>query len=225
MGYWPRKVDEFYDLFLEPGGMTFQEFVSQEKNWHVVEPSYRKYEEKGFATFSGKIELVPSIFEQLGYNPLPVYEEPGRSPISTPELFRDYPLILITGSRVRNYFHSMYREEEKLRKTYPDPKLQIHPKTAEGLGIKNGDSVYIETPEGRIRQVAELYDGLHPQVVHADGYWWFPEEPDKDPCLFGVWESNVNVITPDDPALFSYSGDNPFRAILCKVYKAKKFRI
>lgn len=222
-GYWAETVEGFYDLFLKPTGMSFKGFVDQEKNWQIVEPAYEKHKDSGFATFSGKVELVPSIFEKMGYNPLPIYEEPARSPLSAPELFKEYPLILITGSRVRNYFHSMYREQERLRKTYPNPRLQIHPQMAEILGIKDGDAVYIETPEGKIKQVAQLDEGLDPRVVHADGYWWFPEEPGRDPCLFGVWESNINAITPDDPTFYSYAGDNPFRALLCKVYKAKEF--
>lgn len=221
--YWPDTVEGFYDLFLEPTGMSFKEYVSQEKNWQIVESTYEKYKESGFATFSGKVELVPSIFKKMGYDPLPTYEEPARSPMSKTKLFKEYPLILITGSRVRNYFHSMYREEERLRKTYPNPKLQIHPQTANDLGIKDGDAVYIETPEGRVKQVAQLDEGLDHRVVHADAFWWFPEEPGTDPCLFGVWESNINAITPDDATFHSYAGDNPFRALLCKVYKAKEF--
>lgn len=219
---WPETVEGFYDLFLKPTGMTFKEFVRQEKNWYFIEPSFKKYEKRGFATFSGKIELVPTIFSRLGYNPLPFFEEPGRSPYNTPEVAQEYPLILITGSRVRNFFHTMYREQEKLRKTYPFPKLQIHPKTAGVLGIREGDSVWIATPEGKIRQRASLDTGIDPRVVHADGYWWYPEQPGNDPCLFGLWDSNVNAITPDDPSLFSYAGDNPFRALLCKVYKAEE---
>jgi len=79
------------------------------------------------------------------------------------------------------------------------------------------------TPLGRIRQKAKLTTGIDRRVVHADGYWWYPEMPGEEPCLFGVWESNINAILPDDPELCDYTGDNPFRALLCRVYKAKKF--
>jgi len=40
-----------------------------------------------------------------------------------------------------------------------------------------------------------------------------------DPGLFGLWDSNVNAILPDDPSFFSYAGDNFFRGFLRKVYK------
>jgi anaerobic selenocysteine-containing dehydrogenase len=218
--YWPETLEKMYDKFLEPTGKTFSEFVKSKEHWYFPREEYRKHEKNGFPTFSGKVELLPSIFKKLGIDLLPRYEEPGRSPISTPELAREYPLILISGSRVVQYWHSCYRDQKKLRKLYPNPLLQIHPDTAKKLGIANGDWVYIETPEGRIKQKAKLTKDVDPRVVHADGHWWYPEKPAAEPSLFGVWESNINVLTPSDPELFDYAGDYPFRGLLCKVYKA-----
>ncbi len=93
---------------------------------------------------------------------------------------------------------------------------------AKGMGISEGDPVYIETPVGRVRQKAQLFEGIHPQVVHADAYWWYPEQPGMDPCLFGVWDSNINSILPDDLEHCDYAGDNNLRGLLCRVYRAKE---
>jgi len=221
---WPDTLEDMCNVFLKGTGMNFQQHL--EKN-EEAQFSYgsstredRIYEKTGFATFSGKVELFPGILEKLGYDPSPDYDEPPRSPYATPELAEDYPLILISGSRVREFWHSSYRDMEKLRRIYPRPRLEINPVDAEPLGIKDGDPVYIETPEGKVKQWAKVTDGMLGGVVHADGYWWFPEMPGTDPCLFGVWESNINAITPGDPATFDYAGDNNFRALLCRVYKA-----
>lgn len=222
-GYWPDTLEAWFDKLLEPAGITFRELISRDVPWLTPPPKYKRYEAKGFATFSGKVELVPSILEKLGYEPLPDYEEPAWSPISAPELAKEYPLILISGGRVRNYHHSAHRQLPKLRQRYPYPLLQIHPETAKGLGISEGNSVYIETPLGRIRQKAQLVEGIHPQVVHADGYWWYPEQPGRDPCLFGIWDSNINSILPDDLEHSDYAGDNNLRGLLCRVYRAKEF--
>ncbi|MBI2877269.1 MAG: molybdopterin oxidoreductase, partial [Candidatus Tectomicrobia bacterium] len=73
---------------------------------------------------------------------------------------------------------------------------------------------------GKVQQRAKLFDGIHPQVVHADGHWWYPEMPAEDPSLFGVWESNINAIAPGSSEMFDYEGDNPLRALLCRVYRA-----
>lgn len=44
--------------------------------------------------------------------------------------------------------------------------VEIHPRTAAGLGVKDGDSVWLESAKGRIRLKAKLYAGTLPDVVH-----------------------------------------------------------
>ena len=70
----------------------------------------------------------------------------------------------------------------------------------------------------RVRQKAQLIEGIHKQVVHADAYWWYPEKKGKNPSLFGVWEANINSILADDIDHTDYGGDNNFRGLLCRVY-------
>jgi thiosulfate reductase/polysulfide reductase chain A len=217
--HWPETLDKMFDKFLEPAGLTFRELMAREDHWFIPLQEYKKYEKEGFATYSGKVEFNPSIFKKLGLDPLPRYEEPTRSPLSTPELAKAYPLVLISGSRVRPFTHSCFRQIKRLRRVHPDPRLEIHPQTAAELGISGGDWVYIETIEGRVKQKAKLTESIDPRVVHADGYWWYPERPGKIPQLFDIWESNINMIFPDDPEFCDYAGDNYFRALLCKVYK------
>lgn len=218
-GYWPETLESMFDRFLEPSGTHFNELLMKKKRWHFRPPKYKKHEARGFATFSGKVELLPSIFEKLGIDPLPGFAEPPRSPISTPELAEDYPLILTGASRVACFTHSTLRGFERLRRGHRYPLVEIHPDTASKLGIIEGDGVWIETPEGRIRQKAKLTRKIHPQVVHVDGFWWYPEESESFPHLFGALKSNLNLITPDGESFFDYAGDNAFRALLCRIYK------
>ncbi|MFX1264340.1 MAG: molybdopterin-dependent oxidoreductase [Promethearchaeota archaeon] len=60
-----------------------------------------------FATSSGKVELYSSELEEQGHDPLPFHVEPFESPVSTPEVFEEYPHIMITG-RLRDRLHSQY---------------------------------------------------------------------------------------------------------------------
>jgi anaerobic selenocysteine-containing dehydrogenase len=156
--------------------------------------------------------------DELGHDPLPCYREPNESPYSTLELATEYPLILSAGGRQPSNFHSQYRQVPWLRERQPYPIVQIHPETAGDLGIQEGAWVWIETPRGRIRQVAQLFPGMDPRVVMAQASWWYPEEPGPD---HGLWKSNVNVLTrsgpPYDPAMSSVT----FRALLCRVYKVE----
>ena len=216
--HWPNTLEGWLDRLLAPAGVTFRRFL--ETPGYAPSRECKRYEKNGFGTFSGKLELVPGVLTRLGYDPMAGYCEPPWSPVSAPDIAVEYPLILISGSRVRTYHHSSHRQVEKLRQRYPDPLLQINPETAAGLGIADGDEVYIETPLGRVKQRAQLLEGMHPQVVHADGYWWYPEREETEPSLFGVWESGINSILPDNADVCDYTGDSYFRGLLCRVYKS-----
>jgi anaerobic selenocysteine-containing dehydrogenase len=221
---WPwQTLEEVYDYRLQPIGLTFQEFIR--KGGYLSAPKkYQHYEKNGFATPTGKIELYSTTLEKLGYDPLPEFHEPPESPFSCPDLAKEYPLILITGGRFQPYYHSEHRQVKSLRKMHPEPIMQINEKTAKSLGIEEGDWVWIESPRGRIKQKCKFFDGIDPRVVHTQHGWWFPEEDGAEPSLYGVWKSNCNVLTDDDPDICNpISGGWPLRALLCKVYKAEDF--
>ena len=209
-----ESLEDLYNTQLKKLGITFDEL--KEKGFLSVPMRYRKFEERGFNTPSGKVELYSSIMEKYGYDPLPYYQEPPESPLSTPELAQDYPLILTTGGRTPYYFHSEYRQIPSLREKHPAPLVEINPKTADELDIRDGDWVWIQTVRGRIKQRARLAKGIHPRVVHIEHGWWFPEEPGPE---HGIWNSNANILTnnapPYDPAMGTYQ----LRALLCKIYK------
>jgi len=214
-----QNAAEFNDYSVKGMGLTYEEF---KKIGYISEPiQYRKYEEEGFNTPSGKVELYSSTFEKFGYDPLPYYVENPETPLSAPELVPEYPLILITGSRHVAYFHGSNRQIPWLRELAPEPRLTMNPETARQLDIKEGDKVWIEGPkeEGRIKMRAEFSEGIHPQVVHAPSHWWFPE--DKEPA-HGYLESNINVILSNDPPYDPISGATPLRGCLCKVYKVEE---
>ena len=218
--YWPWKtVEEVYDHCLEPVGMDFRQLVEQKGVFGPME--YRRYEKYGFGTPSGKVELKSSIFEELGAEPLPVYREPLWSPKSDdPAIAKDYPYILITGSRFMPMYHSEQRQIAKARKKVPDPLLSIHPDTAKDLGLDEGDWAVVSTPAGSIRQRVSLSEAMHPKMVDAQHSWWFPERSEKLPGLFGVFESNANILCPDAPEFCSPEiGSWPHSALMCRIEK------
>ncbi|MDZ4245923.1 MAG: molybdopterin-dependent oxidoreductase, partial [Dehalococcoidia bacterium] len=178
--YYPWKnLEEHFDERLKPIGYTHKDYVNKVRcSWKGGH--YKKYEKVGFATTTGKAELVSTVMEKTGYDPLPHYEESAETPVSQPELAKEFPYVLITGGRIRYYLHSDFRQIDSVRKLYPHPLVQINPVTAAKLGIKVGDWVWIETLRGRVRQKAALFDGLKPDVVHAEHGWWFPELPGED---------------------------------------------
>ena len=228
--YFPWETEEdLADFRLQPIGMTFREAateklaVTSDEPWTYEKTSPVTGKPTGFATPSGKAELYSNVLEELGYDPLPFYEEPPESPIRTPDVAKDYPLILITGGRSRPLFHSEQRQLGMgMREQHPEPLMDIHPDTAKGLCIADGDWAYIETRRGVIKQKARLTTTIDPRVVNVESHWWFPEQPAQEPWLHGLWQSNANVLTSDDPDWCDpVTGGWPLRALLCKVYRVQ----
>jgi anaerobic selenocysteine-containing dehydrogenase len=219
--YWPwQTLDEAYAYRIGPTGYTDYEKFVHEKRLHVSPTSDKKYVHRGFATPTGKVELFSTILERLGYNPLPHYEEPAESPVSSPILARNYPLILISGNFMP-YHHSELRQIRSMREIAPDPKVEVNPETASDLGLADGDEVYIETKRGRVKMNVSLNPGILRKVVFAQKGWWFPEREGAEPHLHGLWESNINVCTDDEPDRCDpLCGSWNNRAVQCKVYKA-----
>jgi thiosulfate reductase/polysulfide reductase chain A len=220
--YWPWKTaEELCDFRLKPLNVTFQELVEK---YEIFAPhEEKKYEKYGFGTPSGRVEFYSTIFEELHYDPLPSYIEPPETPISAPDIAKDYPLILNTGGRFLPMYQSELRQIRSAREMVPDPTIDIHPETARGLGVANGDWVTVETQSGKIKQKARLTEGVHPRMVHVQHGWWFPETLGEDPGLHGVWDSNANVLCTDDPEYCSREiGGWPHTAILCKIQRATR---
>ena len=217
--YWPwETIEEVYDYCLEPVGKTFHELSEQYGMFGEME--YRRYEKYGFGTPSGKVELKSSIFADLGADPLPQYKEPHWTPKGDSEVAKDYPLILITGSRFMPMYQSEQRQIAKARKKMPDPLVSIHPETAAALGLAEGDWAKISTPQGTIRQRVRCSDVMERNTVDVQHSWWFPEREEKLPELFGTFESNANVLCPDDHEFCSPEiGSWPHSALMCRVEK------
>jgi anaerobic selenocysteine-containing dehydrogenase len=217
--HWPwETVEDVWDYRLAPIGRTFDQLVEQ----YAVfgQPEVKRYEKHGFGTPSGKVELRSSTFEALGCEPLPVYREMPHSPAGAPELAGDYPLLLITGSNFMPMYHSEQRQIEAARKKHPEPRVLVHPDTAAGLGLEEGDWARVVTPQGSIRQRVHLWDGMNQRMVDAEHGWWFPERTPTEPELFGVFESNANILCPDTSDFCSPEiGSWPHSALLCRLEK------
>jgi anaerobic selenocysteine-containing dehydrogenase len=114
--YWWDSFEGGLDYILEPMGITWQDF--KKMGFIRGDVKYQKYKEKGFSTPTGKFELYSTLLEKWGYDPLPRFHEAPESPVSTPELYKDYPYILITGRRLPGFFHTENRQVPWLRELH-----------------------------------------------------------------------------------------------------------
>ena len=196
--------EDYRDFVLQPSGMSWREY--KKKGGISVPITYRKYEEDGFKTPSGKVELYSQQYKDMGFDPLPSYREPTESPFSTPELAKEYPLILTTGAREPVFRHSEMRMIPALRQIWPDPKIKINPRTAAGLGIKDGETVIVETLRGSMEGKAWLREDIDPRVIQAPSHW-----PGK---------GNANLLT-DNENCAPGIGSAQLRCLLCRVKRGE----
>jgi len=211
-----ESLEDVMDYQLEPLQINYRQL--KEKGFIYPPHEYRRYEKKGFRTPSRKVELYCKSLHRLGYDPLPTYKEPPESPLQTPDLAREFPYVLTTGSRRNEFFQSEHRQIPSLRKRRPHPQVEIHPEVASLHGIKHGDWVDVCSPRDKIRMKALITEDIHPKVINVEHGWWFPERQGPE---FGVWESNANMLTnnapPYDPAFGSYQ----LRGLLCRIEKSE----
>ncbi len=226
-----KTLHEFFDFLLKPANTTYEqlskEFYKFPEKGDASLP-YRRHErgllrkdgKPGFNTPTGKIELFSTHMERWNYDPLPHFEEPWMSPYSTPELAKDYPLILCTGGRTIAYFHSEHRMIKSMRQIHPYPEITLHPDAAKARGLHQGDWVWVENHLGKCKRRVLVNDAIDPRIVTASHGWWFPEKSPEE--WFGVWEANLNQLIPHDTQSKYGFGGAQYKSLLCEVYLADK---
>ena len=210
------ETDEFLNAMLGKTGVTFEEFRNLDAI--ISQKIYRQHLYSGFATDTKKVEIYSEKLEKMGFDPLPDYKEPEETPLSAPELTKEYPLIF-TNWKAEKYRHSQDKYIPSLRALQPDPLCEINPETARKYGIKEGDWIYIENQRGKIRQKAKVVTGMDPRVVVADWAWWYPEKGPEE-GLYGWDESNINILTSGEPPYDHNIGSWNTKGVPCKIYKA-----
>jgi len=193
-----QSADELFTYLLEPLNITLEQLEQNPGGILYGQlDRQRKYEQEGFGTPSGKVELFSQTLADYGYDPLPTFTPPSE------DQSEQYPFILITGTRTVAFTHSQHRNIDRLRKLAPQPLVEINPEPAESLGIADGDQVVVESPKGNIKLQAKITPDIPPQVLSLQHGWS---------------EANANILTggePRDP-ISAYPG---FKTTLCQVRK------
>ena len=204
--FWNGDFEKCVNHILEPAKITYQDLKQNPKGIPslITPPKEKSYEESGFKTASGKVEIASSVLAEHGIDPLPVYRESAESPISRPDLAKDFPLVLTSGARVMAYTHSQFRNIKQLYQLMPNPLADINPSDAAPRGIKTGDNVKISSPRATITMKANVTDTILAGVISVPHHW-----PD---------EANVNALV-DDKNLDPISGFLPCKSFLCEVSK------
>jgi assimilatory nitrate reductase catalytic subunit len=127
---------------------------------------------------------TPRLFEPGSWNPVargagPFYFADGRARFNvTPyigpaeDVDADYPIILTSGRVISQFLSgNQTRRIGPLVDHYPEPRLEIHPRLAERLGIAEGDWVTAESRRGHCTVRASVVRTIRPDTVFIPYHW------------------------------------------------------
>jgi assimilatory nitrate reductase catalytic subunit len=160
---------------------------------------------------------TPRLFERGSYNQVakgqgPFYFPDGKARFNVAEYRRpvddvseEYPLFLTTG-RVVSHFLSgtQTRRIDPLVRQYPEPRIEMHPRLASKLGIRDGEWTVAETRRGAVTLRAMVVTTIRPDVIFIPYHW--PGEK----------SANRLTVAAQDPI----SGIPQYKVCGCRVRKA-----
>jgi len=227
MGYGDQlpvgSYEDLLDYRLQPLGLSFEEFAKMGSLMSPNEPGkfrsgkMRKDGKPGFNTPSGKIEFTSGRLADFDYDPLPDFVEPPMSPLASPRLAADYPLVLVSGTRSVEFYSTLGIEVPRLIERRPYPTLEMAPETADEYDLEEGDWVRITAPttDKTIVRKVKFLPGMDPRVVNAEGLWYMPGED----LIEGTLAVGANVLTPLTDEVDPIIGGSIARCILCQIEK------
>jgi assimilatory nitrate reductase catalytic subunit len=127
---------------------------------------------------------TPRLFEHGSYNPVakgkgPFYFPDGKARFNVADyrppvddVDAEYPICLTTGRVVSQFLSgTQTRRIGPLIDQYPEPRLELHPRLAQKLGIADGDWAVCETRRGAITVRALVVATIRPDTVFVPYHW------------------------------------------------------
>ncbi len=157
-----RNNKEIVNYMLDPLYISFEEL--REKGIIKVgeKAEERLYEEEGFKTPTGKVEIYSSILENFGVEPLPTWHDE-----QWPRQNEEFPLIFSSFTPKRQHSWSTWSAITDLEETLEENRAYIHKSVAEEKEIKDGDWIKIQTKNGSAEYKAKVSERMHSDSVIA----------------------------------------------------------
>jgi len=207
-----QSLQELYDYRVASLSSSFAEFAANNPAHLDAESfAFNKYEQQGFATPSGKVELYSSVLEDFGFDPLPYWrEDPPANP--------DFPLKMFIGVREDEYFQTGHRHMERMRKRNSEPYFFVSTSDAERYGLQHGGWAKVVTSLGEVRAKVDIQEEMPVGLVRVPHGWWQPEREEGDGSLSGAWDFSDSQICPDDDDnLDREQGVPVFKGLDCRI--------
>jgi assimilatory nitrate reductase catalytic subunit len=127
---------------------------------------------------------TPRLFEAGSYNPVargngPFYFPDGKARfhvaayrLPADDVGAEFPIFLTTGRVVSQFLSgTQTRRIAPLVAQYPEPRVEMHPRLAEKLGIGDADWTIVETRRGALTLRAMVVTSIRPDTVFVPYHW------------------------------------------------------
>jgi thiosulfate reductase/polysulfide reductase chain A len=155
---WARKMTAYLPV-------SFDEL--KEKGVWEGELRYHKFKNEYIQTPTEKFEIYSTMFESMGYDPLPVFTEEHRV---KPDA--EYPFQLI-NCKMQYHCGTHTQNNPYLMAIAGENWVEINTLDARRLGISDGDRVEIASPQGAATITAKVSEAVQPgvaKVPHGHGF-------------------------------------------------------
>jgi len=152
-----ETIEDIWGYQLQGTGVTIEQVRKKGMISLADQPIFwDRKEGLKFKTPSGKIELASSLLKDCGFPSLAEFQAP---PELRPGQFR----LIFGRPAMHNHAHTM--NNPLLHEIMPENTLWIHPSGARQLGLKDGDSVEVESGDYRVTGRASVTPFIHPEAV------------------------------------------------------------
>ncbi|MGN6368653.1 MAG: molybdopterin oxidoreductase family protein [Phycisphaerae bacterium] len=213
----PREIFEELRVASKGGvadysGMTWEKI---EANYGMFWPCYSTDPQGNPIEHPG----MPRLFEPGSWNSVakgagPFFFPDGKARFNvapytppTEEVDAEFPLILTTGRVVSQFLSgTQTRRIGPLVNQYPEPRIELHPRLAEKLGIRDGEWARAETRRGSATLQCSVVTTIRPDTIFIPYHW-----ADRK-------SANQLTISAQDP----FSKIPEYKVCACRLTKAEK---
>jgi len=146
------------------------------------------------------------------FDPLPFYYEPLEAQQTDTA---KYPLTALT-QRPMAMYHSWDSQNAWLRQIHTHNYLYVNPKMAQGLGIEDGDWIWVESQWGKVRCMCRFSEALEPGTVwtwnaigKAAGAWNLDNDANESQKGFLLNHVISEELPPDPTTGYRFSNSDP----------------
>ena len=185
-----------------------------EKAGHQALPSFFTHPE--VTGQHPSIEYMPELV-QNPVNPQALTQNVKLGKRSSGNVHQQYPLMGMSGRSSVVHYHSVTHWIYTGKQKNGIRLIQIHPKTAQAQGIKNGDLIKVESPRGTISGTALLWDHIREDTIFVPN-WFGPQQ--KMAIELGTPLYEPTNILVDDQYYDNLSGQQAYKCFACRIRKA-----